>query len=267
MSSSPKDPVTGWQRDVVIRVDRLLYSFSRHWLAVFNVIVAIYVGLPMLAPALMKAGARQPANLIYTIYSPMCHQMATRSFFLFGEQVAYPRELAGTDLRPLEAYTAAIPEFTGVTPDNWVNFFFAARQFIGNEQMGYKMALCERDIAIYTFILVGGLVYGLLRRRYPIKPLPLLAFVIVGLGPIALDGFSQLFGYYASFFDSAQPSDTVAFIQRIFPLRESTPFLRTLTGALFGFMLSWLAYPRIEEGMRGTEQDLERKLRRIGEIE
>lgn len=267
MASSPKEPVTGWQRDVVIRVDRLLYAFSRHWLAVFNVVVAIYVALPILAPVLMKAGARGPANFIYTIYSPMCHQMATRSFFLFGEQVAYPRELANTDLAPLEAYAGDIPEFAGVDPDNWINFFFAARRFIGNEELGYKMALCERDIAIYGFVLIGGLVYGLLRRRYHVKPLPLLLFIILGLGPIALDGFSQLFGYYATLFETAEPSAAATFIQRVFPLRESTPLLRTLTGALFGFMLVWLAYPRIEEGMKGTERDLQRKLRRIGEIE
>lgn len=267
MASSPKEPVTGWQRDVVIRVDRLLYAFSCHWLAVFNVVVAIYVALPILAPVLMKAGARGPANFIYTIYSPMCHQMATRSFFLFGEQVAYPRELANTDLAPLEAYAGDIPEFAGVDPDNWINFFFAARRFIGNEELGYKMALCERDIAIYGFVLIGGLVYGLLRRRYHVKPLPLLLFIILGLGPIALDGFSQLFGYYATLFETAEPSAAATFIQRVFPLRESTPLLRTFTGALFGFMLVWLAYPRIEEGMKGTERDLERKLRRIGEIE
>ena len=267
MTSSPKEPVTGWQRDVVVRVDRLLYNFSRHWLAVFNVIIAIYVGLPILAPVLMKAGARGPANVIYTVYSPMCHQMASRSFFLFGEQIAYPRQLAAGNLKPLEAYAADIPEFAGVNPDNWVSFFLAARRFVGNEELGYKMALCERDIAIYGFVLLGGLVYGLLRRRYHVKPLPLLAFVIIGMGPIALDGFSQLFGYYASLFEPVEASAAIAFIQRIFPLRESTPLLRTLTGALFGFMLVWLAYPRIEEGMQGTERDLERKLRRIGEIE
>jgi hypothetical protein len=50
-------------------------------------------------------------------------------------------------------------------------------------------------------------------------------------------------------------------------LRESSPFLRTFTGALFGFMLAWLTYPHVEGGMKGTERDLERKLRRIGELE
>ena len=91
MTTSPdKKAVTGRQRSLVIGIDRLIYSLSRHWLAVFNVIVFIYVALPISAPILMKAGAEGPARVIYTVYSPMCHQMAQRSFFLFGEQSAYP---------------------------------------------------------------------------------------------------------------------------------------------------------------------------------
>ncbi len=267
MSSSPnKQPVTGWQRTLVIRMDRLIYRFSRHWLAVFNLIIAIYVGLPMLAPVLMSAGIAGPARGIYFIYSPMCHQMASRSFFLFGEQYAYPRDLAGTELEPIEAYMADLPQFAGVDPDNWVDFTLASRQLIGNQQLGYKMALCERDIAIYSFVLIGGLLYGLLRRRFRIKPLPFLLFVIVGMGPIGLDGFSQLFGYWATPIDGSQPTGLMATISSIFSLRESTPLLRTATGALFGFMLAWLAYPHINQGMEGTERDLTRKLTRIGEL-
>jgi len=49
-------------------------------------------------------------------------------------------------------------------------------------------------------------------------------------------------------------------------LRESTPELRAFTGALFGLMLAWLAYPRIAEGMEDTRRQLEQKLRRIGEL-
>ena len=40
---------------------------------------------------------------------------------------------------------------------------------------------------------------------------------------MAIDGFTQLFGW-----------------------RESTPELRTLTGALFGLASVWLIYPRID---------------------
>lgn len=261
-----KKPATGWQRTLVIRLDKIIYRFSKNWVAYFNLLIAVYVGLPVLAPTLTKVGATGPARAIYTMYSPMCHQMASRSFFLFGEQAAYPRELAGTNLTPLEAYTDSIPEFTGVAPENWVNFFLAAQKFVGNDQMGYKMALCERDMAIYGFVLAGGLLFALLRRRFTIKPLPFLLFVIIGMGPIGLDGFSQLFGYYSTPLDGSIPTGIRAAIQTITPLRESTPFLRTFTGGLFGLMLAWLAYPHIEISMRGTVEQLEHKLKRIGEL-
>lgn len=264
--TQPKKPVTGWQRTLVIRLDKMIYRFSKNWVRYFNLLLAIYVGLPILAPVLMKVGVTGPAQVIYTIYRPMCHQMASRSFFLFGEQVAYPRELAGTNLTPLETYVVEIPEFEGVENENWVDFFLAAQRFQGNEQMGYKMALCERDIAIYGFVLIGGLIFGVLRKRYNIKPLPFLLFVLIGMGPIGLDGFSQLFGYYSTPLDGSVPTGIRAAIQSVSPLRESTPFLRTFTGAVFGFMLAWLAYPHINISMRGTERQLKEKLGRIGEL-
>jgi uncharacterized membrane protein len=243
------------------RADQLSYGFAKHWLLIFNTAVAIYVFLPMLvAPMLMNVGATAPARLIYTIYSPMCHQMASRSYFWFGEQAAYPRELAGTDLQPLEAYTPDIPEFAGVADEDWARFFLAARRFIGNEQMGYKMALCERDIAIYGFVLIFGLLYALLRNRINIRPLPILVFIIIGMVPIALDGFSQLFGYYGAPIDGSAAQGLQASIGNIFPLRESPPFLRFGTGALFGFMLGWLVYPHINQGMKATEMEMEAKL-------
>ncbi len=243
------------------RVDQFSYGFAKHWLLIFNTAVAIYVFLPILAPTLMHVGLTGPARVIYTVYSPMCHQMASRSFFLYGEQAAYPRELAGTNLQPLEAYIADIPEFDGVTEGNWANFFLAARRFVGNEQMGYKMALCERDIAIYGFVLVFGLLYALLRRRIRIRPLPILVFIVVGMIPIALDGFSQLFGYYATPIDGSAPAGFLATLGNIFPLRESPPILRFATGALFGFMLGWLVYPHIDTGMKATEMEMEAKFK------
>ncbi|MGD2078157.1 MAG: DUF2085 domain-containing protein [Chloroflexota bacterium] len=261
----PKDPqpVTGFQRSFVIGVDRVVYWFSRHWLAFFNVLILIYVGLPILAPVLMNAGADGPARAIYTIYKPMCHQMTQRSFFLFGEQYAYPRAVAGTDLQPIEAYVDGIDEFENVPVDDWPAFFAAARRFVGNDQMGYKMALCERDIGIYGFILIGGLVYGLVRKRFKVRPLPVILFIIIGLGPIALDGFSQLFSYWALPPDGSEPTGLLATVSNLLPLRESTPMLRLATGALFGFMLAWLAYPHVEKGMNGTRDDLRLKLSKI----
>ncbi len=255
-SPSEKQPVSGWQRTLVIAIDRSIYGLSKHWLALFNIVALFYVTLPIVAPVLF----------FFFIYSPLCHQMAQRSFFILGEQPAYPREIAGTDYTPIEAYIGDIPEYEGVSPDNWPAFFAASRSFTGNEVMGYKMALCERDIGIYGFVLIGGLVYAMLRNRFNIKPLPFWLFIIIGILPIAIDGFSQLISYWVSPLDGSAASGFFASIQNLFPLRESTPTMRALTGGLFGFMLVWLTYPHVNIGMKGTEKSLGDKLRKAGAI-
>jgi uncharacterized membrane protein len=266
MTSTDRQPVTGRQRTIVLAIDRLVYWLSKHWLGTFNVVAAIYVGLPILAPVLMENGYESPARVIYTAYSPLCHQMAQRSFFLFGEQPVYPRELAGSDYTPIEVYAADLPEFEGISADNWPAFFAAARDFLGNEQLGYKMALCERDIGIYGFVLVGGLLYAMLRNRMKIKPLPIVAFLIIGMGPIGLDGFSQLFSYWGAPIDGSTATGIAGIIHRLLPLRESPPVLRTLTGAWFGLTLVWLAYPHVNAGMKDTEKNMGEKLRKAGAI-
>ena len=236
-------------------IDRIFHTLARRWLLFLNLGVALYVGLPMLAPVLMNAGATGPAALLYRVYSPMCHQLASRSFFLFGEQIAYPREIAGSRLTPIEAYMPGLPEFAEASTDpaKWATFLWPARRFVGNEQMGYKMALCQRDISLYLSILVGGLVYGLLRRCGRLRPMPFWLFLLIGIGPIALDGFSQLF---SQFFVGTQ-LDTLA---RLFPLRESSPLLRSLTGAVFGLSIVWLVYPRLDVQFTMTADDIARRL-------
>lgn len=255
-----KKKVTGRTRDLVIRIDKIILNIAKHWLFYLNTIVGIYVGLPILAPILMKLGLTRPAATIYTIYSPMCHQSASRSFFLFGEQIAYPSEVAGTSYTPLQSYAGSIPEFAEADLDNFFEFFSAARVFVGNAQMGYKMALCERDIAIYFMIFLMGVIYAIVSQRREVKPMRFIVFLIFFLAPIGWDGFSQLFGYFFEFLGGDA-------LQTLFYVRESTPLLRSGTGALFGTGVVWLVYPHVAQGMRGTEYELETKLIRAGVIE
>jgi uncharacterized membrane protein/glutaredoxin len=217
--------------------DRFMYWISRHYLALINLFVFLYVGLPMLAPVLMKAGAQLPANIIYTMYKPLCHQFGFRSFFLFGEQAYYPLP---------EAKMSGVITFdqaTGIQNlHSPVGFGrLDARQFTGNEVVGFKMALCERDIAIYGAMLLFGLVYAATGRR--IKPLHWLLWILIGMGPIGLDGFSQLFSQMEW-----------SWLMHYLPYRESTPYLRVLTGMIFGLMTAWFAYPYMEESMAETRQ-------------
>lgn len=228
--------------------DRVMRWFSSHYLAVVNTFMLLYFGLPILAPVLMKAGAPLPANVIYTIYSPLCHQFGFRSFFLFGAQPYYPLEEAG--LRNIATFEQA----TGLTEvrDPGSIERLQARQFRGDEHLGFKMALCERDMAIYGAMLLFGLIYAASGRR--IKPLHWMFWILVGIGPIGLDGFSQLF---------SQMEWT--WLSSIIPYRESTPFLRTLTGGLFGFATAWFAYPHMEESMSETRQFFVKKFASIAQ--
>jgi uncharacterized membrane protein len=70
-------------------VERLVAWVGQHWLAVVNGAVALFAFLPLAAPLLMAAGLMGPARVIYYAYSYTCHQMPSRSFFLFGQQMAY----------------------------------------------------------------------------------------------------------------------------------------------------------------------------------
>jgi uncharacterized membrane protein len=216
------------------KADGFSLWLSRHYLAIFNIFVFLYVGLPFLAPILMKIGATTPAGWIYRAYGSVCHQFAFRSFFLFGEQPVYPRVEAG--VKGLIPYQQA----TGLNESD----LWAARGYRGNNQVGYKVALCERDVAIYGGILLFGLLFVSLRRR--VKSLHWIIWIIIGLVPIGLDGVSQLI--------SQPPLSLIAF-------RESTPLLRIITGFLFGFTTAWFGYPYVEESMVENRKFLEGKLK------
>src|SRR4030042_1423634 len=213
--------------------DSVSIWLSRHYLAIFNILVFIYVGIPFLAPALMKVGATTPAGIIYKAYSFVCHQFAFRSWFLFGEQIVYPR--AEAQVSGLITYQQA----TGLDGYD----LLAARAFIGNPQLGYKVALCERDVAIYGGIFLFGVIFAFFRRK--IKSIHWVIWILVAIVPIGVDGFSQLI--------SQLPISLI-------PVRESTPLLRTLTGFLFGFVTAWFGYPYVEESMQENRRFLEGKL-------
>lgn len=217
--------------------DRVSFWISKHYLLMLNLFMLLYVGLPFLAPTLMKAGIEFPARAIYTIYSPLCHQFGFRSFFLYGEQAYYP--LAEAGMNNVETFEQ-ITGLKNLSDPNSADRL-AARQFVGDETTGYKVALCERDVAIYFGLLLFGMLFGLTKRRIP--PLHWVIWLFIGLGPIGLDGFSQLFSQFE-----------FSWLTNLLAYRESTPFLRVLTGTLFGFTTAWFAYPYIEESMAETRQ-------------
>jgi len=256
--------MTPRRKTIGLRLNLWLLVTARNWLKIAMTVLAIYISLPWAAPTLARIGLAGPANALYTLYSPFCHQFAFRSIFLYGEQAFYPRAAADTDYKPFEEYAAQSQAFLEQYR-YWSNYYYrnrpspppsaedlqeytvaqqiAARHFIGDETTGYKTALCARDLAIYTMIFVGGLIYW--RYRWRIRPLPFWLYVFVGLGPIGLDGFSQLLSY--------PPFEFWA-------VRETEPIFRIVTGGLFGLMSAWLGFPYIERSMQDVIERLAIKL-------
>lgn len=89
--------------------------------------------------------------------------------------------------------------------------------FIG----GYQICLCARCLAIYSSLLIGGLLLAYLRKRRPVKALAFWTWILFAL-PMAIDGGTQFPGW-----------------------RESNNALRVITGLLFGLGTAWLTLPRM----------------------
>jgi uncharacterized membrane protein len=223
------------RRQTLTSQDRLGLWLTRNYVRAIFVILAVFTGLPFLAPVLEEAGQPGMAQVIYSIYRPFCHELAFRSYFLFGEQAIYPRSLAGV---------AGVQTYEQVTASSAINIQ-EARNFVGNSTLGYKVALCERDLAIYGSLLLFALVFEL--RGKKMKQIQWYWWIIIAVLPIALDGFSQLPGL--------MPNPPAWM-----PIRESTPFLRTLTGLLFGYFSGWFVFPLLEETVATTRLALQRKL-------
>ena len=213
MAVTPQ-PASGRTRGVEIFINKAVYQLAKHWLAFANLVLALFVGLPLLAPVFMQAGWTTPAKAIYTAYRPTCHQRPDRSFFLGGPQTVYsPEQLAaaGLDGGPLS-------------------------RDIGSPTLGWKVAFCERDLAIYGSMLLTGLAYGVIRRRRGTRLMRLRVYALFVL-PMAIDGLLQLFGVY-----------------------ESTWLLRVITGTIFGVGSVLFAFPYLEEGFADVRRTTANKL-------
>ncbi|MHB0857722.1 MAG: DUF2085 domain-containing protein [Anaerolineae bacterium] len=201
MAGITQDTSDPWARRITFTLTHVIKFIGGHWLLMANVALLLYIGIPVLAPVLMQAGHEGAAGLIYAIFKPLCHQLPERSFFLFGQQAVYSLD----ELVHVHA-GAEVP-----------------LRYIGAPGVGFKMAVCQRDVALYGAMLLGGIVFHWFRER--VSPLRIKQFVALAL-PMAVDGTGQLVGLWVSTWQS-----------------------RVVTGALFGLACVWLAYPYLQRGM------------------
>jgi uncharacterized membrane protein len=236
------------------KAKRLTYWFSQHWLLVSTLLLGLWVGLPWLAPVFMKLGWTNAGNAVYLAYAVQCHQLPQRSFFLFGDQ-----------------FMVSLNQVQAVWQDT--NNPLLLRQFVGNPEVGWKVAWSDRMVSMYSSIPLFGLLYWSIRGRLRLPRLPFWAFVLLLL-PMALDGGSHAVsdftaGIGAGFRDSnlwLAELTTYAFPVTFYAgdaLGSFNSWMRLLTGLLFGLGVVWLIYPLLDGGFQDTAQRLEEQLRRI----
>jgi uncharacterized membrane protein len=61
----------------------------RHWLLLVNGLALTYAGLPWLSPVARATGHPLIGQALFVLYTPLCHQLPQRSFFVCGHQVAF----------------------------------------------------------------------------------------------------------------------------------------------------------------------------------
>src|SRR6266851_5657175 len=115
---------------------------DRRRLALLNTLVALFVVGPVVTPLLLAAGATSTATDLYRFFHLLCHQWAFRSFFVLGSQATFSRD---------QLITLGVDPYT----------------FLGDAQMGWKMAFCERNLAIFVGQLAFGLAFGSVHQQMP----------------------------------------------------------------------------------------------------
>lgn len=205
----------------ISKPDRSFASwFEHYYLHLLLLFLFLFILLPVLAPVLVKNGLEFPARVIYWAYSNLCHQLPYRSFFLFGIHTHYPLETAGL-----------ANKIDFISAFNYSGDLEDSRSIVGSEILGYKIAICQRDLALYSGLFLTNLGFLVSGKKW--KKIPLWAWVVFGVLPLGIDGLSQLAGYLERF-------------SSLISLRESTPLLRTATGALFGISTGLYIFPILE---------------------
>jgi uncharacterized membrane protein len=159
-----------FNRGFVRLVDGAGHWLARHWLAVVNSVLAVWVGVAVLTPVAYALGFTGPARSVFGFYRFACDQIPSHSLHI----------------------------------------------------LGYQLCLCERCLAIYSSLLLMGILLIFVRKYRAIRALPFWGWLLF-MVPMALDGGTQFFGW-----------------------RESDLLLRLITGALFGIGTALYLLPQLE---------------------
>lgn len=230
-------PPLSYPSPLARRSDAVVCWVFRHWLPIFLTPLLIFVTLPFLAPVAMAAGWTRLGEAIYLLYTPFCHQLPQRSFFLFGPKLTYT----------LAEIHQVFPSY-----DPW-----ELRTFVGNPAMGWKVAWSDRMVSFYFLTPVFGLLYFILTRRgRRIRPLSLPVLMLC-LTPILLDGITHMLNDILAGVSGGGFRDTNAWLAALtanaFPAFYAGDhfgsfnwWARLLTGILAAWGIAFFAFPWLD---------------------
>jgi|GEM_PF-585564 len=230
------------------KTDQVVHWLSRRWILVISVLLGLYTLVPFMAPVFMAMGLTVPGKVIYWIYSFLCHQLPERSYFLFGPKISY-----------------SISEIQTV----WLhsNKLIILRQFIGNPQMGWKVAWSDRMVSMFTSLWLFGMLWWGLRKK--IKPLPLWGLILFLL-PMAIDGTTHFFSDLSGLGQGFRTWNIwlVTLTHNTFSpafydgdaLGSFNAWMRIITGVLFGIGIVWFGFPYLDEAFSNSVEVVEYKV-------
>ena len=240
-------------RNQKIKLVQATHFLMRNWLKILIVALGVLNILPFVAPILMKLGLQGPADFIYTLYIPLCHQMAQRSFFLFGEHTMYsPQEL------PV------------LLKGDFALDMLALKAFNGNDTLGWKVAWSDRMVYMYGMSWFAVVFYYNFRERFQIKRINLILFVILLL-PMAIDGASHVVsdlqggvyggfrydnGWLATLTNNTLPDSFYVGDK----LGSFNSWMRLISGIGFGIGVVWLIAPILDESISRDAEIISQKL-------
>lgn len=216
------------------------WTIQKNWIVLFGIVYGLFIALPFLAPVFMKIGWNGAGSSLYFLYSFLCHQLPERSYFLFGTKFTY-----------------SLSEIQSA----WQNTVdpMTLRMFVGNPQMGWKVAWSDRMVSMYSSIWVFGLLWYPLRRHLSRLPFwGLLLFLL----PMALDGTTHLISDFAGIGQGFRDTNlwlallTHNALPPTFYAGDAwgsfNSIMRLLTGISFGIGLVWFAFPYADETFKDS---------------
>jgi uncharacterized membrane protein len=190
--------------------------------SVFVLLFAVLMGLIIAAPLLSFS---QEEGWLYKAFAPTCHQKISRSLCIFSDVKSY-------------WMGDCTPQGSGYVPDASDRSTIKVVAPGPNGTItGFKMPVCSRDFGIYGAMLLGALIYPLLRDLKGREVWPAI-WLILAMVPLALDGGIQL----------VSELGLLPFVY------ESTNAMRLFTGALSGFVAALYAIPILMNMFSGDEK-------------